>query len=398
MKKTTRKILSLALAVLTVISLFGLTACSNTGKTMMSMGNAKITENMYIFWLSRQKAQFEYAYGDAIKSAFGISSVDAFWDLKISQDSDVTYDQKFTEDVFENARTFLCALYLFDEFNLKLSDETQKSIDESITKLKDELCDGSKDEFNVLLANYGINMDTLKACYEINEKVNTLREYLFAEKGPEAITTSTLEAYYQKTYVRMEQICIFLDQCPEKDEEGNYVIDTDGSIKYRSLGAAEMEVQRAKAAEALAALNDGQDFTVVAAAYNENTESDKYTNGIYLTSDNVYNSGNDAITIYETLQEMNEGEYKLVELEHTLHIMKKLPLEVGAYNNSTNTDFFVFWDTSAQDYVQFEEYVKTPLFLEYITTKLAELEGKIKVDEEIKNKHTIKSVTANSTF
>ncbi len=387
----------LALCMLLSISLC---SCNSTGEAMLKLGKTEISENMFVFWLSRYKAQFEYAYGSALQEAYGVSSSDDFWKLTYTEGNgtDETYDSRFTDYIYQNAMTYLVALYLFDEYGLSISKDEKESIDEYIDGMIEDYASGSENEFNVILAEYGFNLATLRACYETDAKISALQDYLFGKGGPEEISSADLEAYYEKTYVRMEQICIFLDECPEKADDGTYITDSEGQISYREMSVAETEAARAKANEALTKLNNGESFSTVLAQYNENTESTSYTNGIYLSSDTVYSSGDDATTLYETLLDMNAGEYKLVELEHTLHIIRKLELDSGAYSKTANADFFSFYDSSIGEYVSFSEYVKTPFFLSFIEEKQKELNEQIKIDSEVKEKHTIASVKANPYF
>ena len=95
---------------------------------------------------------------------------------------------------------------------------------------------------------------------------------------------------------------------------------------------------------------------------------------------------------------MKIGEVKLVELEGTLHIVKKLELDKGAYKNSVNADFFYFFDSSAGEYVGFGEYLKTPLFLEYIAKKLGEMSADVKKNEKLLDTLKLSKVNANNIF
>lgn len=400
MKRFASKITALLLAIVLVCATVTLCSCSNTGKAMLKLGKTEITENMYIFWLSRYKATFESQYGASVKTAYNVSSVDQFWPLTFKDDdgSTKTYDDMFSEYIYENARTYLMALYLFDEFGLSLSDTDKKDIDEYVDSLIEDFANGSKNEFNVVLAEYGLNLATLKVCYETDAKITVLQNYLFGKNGPEQITDADIEAYYQENYVRMEQICIFLDQCPEKGEDGKYLTDKEGNIAYRDMSVAETTLARQRGDEALSKLNLGSDFAAVKAEYNENAESDSYTDGIYLSKDNAYNGGEDTTKLYDTLKEMKDGEFRLIELEHTLHIIRKLPLEAGAYKKSVNTDFFTYYDASSAQYVTFEKYVQTPIFLSYIEKKLKEYDSQITVDEDIKNNTKISKVKSNYYF
>ncbi len=352
------------------------------GKTVMSLGSARITENMITFWLSRYKAQFVYAYGSAVKSTYGVSDLDDFWAMKYQSDAGQTYDDLFTGYILDNARTYLCALYLFDQFGLKLSDADVEEVDSALRDLTDNYADGNRSEFNTVLAAYGFNYKTLRECYLVDKKVSALQDYLFSSGGPEAVTDDKIEAYYRSTYFRMTQICIFINQCPELTDDGQYVTGDDGNIRYRDMNTVENQAARDRAQAALNAINNGTDFAAVSDQYNENRESSSYVNGIYMSADSVYTSGTDLTTIYETLAEMNVGDVKLIELENTLHIVKKLELDAGAWKETANSDFFSYYDSDSQSYVSFAEYIKTPLFLNYIQKRLTDFSADIKVDED----------------
>ena len=373
-----------------------LCACSSLGGTVMSLGSAKITSNMMTFWLSRYKAQFVYAYESSVKSTYGVSSLDDFWKMK--QEDGTTYDELFTKYITDNARTYLCAMYLFDQFGLSLSDADADEVDSALKELVDQYADGNKSEFNTVLAAYGFNYKTLRECYLIDKKVSALQNYLFSANGPEALTDEKLEAYYKSTYVRMTQICIFINQCPELDSSGKYVTDDSGNIKYRDMSAVETQAARDRAQAALNALNGGADFAAVSDQYNENRESSGYVNGIYMSEDSVYTADADLNNLFETLKSMSAGEIKLVELDNTLHIVKKLELDAGAWKAPANSDFFSFYDSGKQNYVSFAEYVKTPFFLKYIADRLSGYSAEIKTDEDLLSKLTISSVQENYYF
>ena len=373
-------------------------SCGSTGTAVMSLGSAKITDKMLVFWLSRYKAQFEYAYGSAVKTTYGVSDLEDFWKMEYDSDAGTTYDDLFTSYIYENAKTYLCAIYLFDEFGLKLSDDDIEEVDSAIEELVDAYADGDNREFNVVLAEYGFNKATLRECYLVDKKVSALENYLFNAGGPEEITDETLENYYQENFVRMEQICIFINQCPETDDDGKYLTDDDGSVKYRDMTAAETQEARDRAQEALTKINAGTDFDTVAAEYNENTESDTYVNGIYMSEDSMANATGDLSSLYTTLESMSLGEVKLVELTNSIHIIKRLSLDAGAWKQSVNDDFFNFYDSSTGGYVTFKEYLKTPLFLEYIETRLSGFSADIKTNDSIISETKISTVTANYYF
>ncbi|MBO7377161.1 MAG: hypothetical protein ILO42_04595 [Clostridia bacterium] len=392
LKRTVCAILCLAAA----LSLIPAAGCSNTGDVMLKLGKAEITENMFVFWLSRFKGQFIYAYGASVKQTYGVSSVDAFWSLK--DENGKTYDEIMTEYLYENTVTYLVSCYLFDKYGLSLSSDDKKEITDRIDSLREELVSGSKSEFNALLAGYGFNSATLEACYTVEKKTEILQEYLFSAGGPEEITDDAVDAYYRANYQRMEHICIFINTRPDTADDGSFLTDSDGHVIYRDMSAAETAAARERASDALAKLAAGIDFATVSAEYNENTAGGEYSDGIYLCRDTVYDAGNETEKIYDALTEMNDGDVRLVELSDTLHIIRKLSLGSRAWEDSRNADFFSFYDSRSGGYVGLKYYIRTPLFLDLCEKTRNTVAAEIKSDEEVRGRHTVAGVTANYLF
>lgn len=395
MKKTLKKILVVLLAVLMLLPCV---ACGKSvGGTAISLGNVSISGGMIGFWLSRYKATFLYYYGNSLKAAYGLSNVEDIWAIK-EETTGKTYDEVFTAYVLDNARTYLCALYLFDQFDLKLSDTTVKKVDDLMEELIDNYGGGSKSEFNAELAPYGINYKTLRELYLIDEKVDALKEYLYGVKGTEKITSADMENYYKENYVRMRQVCVFINSCPEVNDDGSYKTDKDGYTLYRDMTADETQAARARAEEALAKLTAGVDYDSVRKAYDENTADDAYINGIYMCADSAYGESADLQKLFEALQGMKTGEIKMIELSNSLNIIEKLELDAAAYNQKINEDFFLFWDSSSQGLQSFAEYLKTPMFLKYIADHLESYSADIKTYDDVLGQYKISGVKANYEF
>ena len=373
-------------------------SCSGgMGNTVMELGGTVITENMIEFWLSRYKAQFVYYYGDAICQQYDLDNIEQFWPIKDESGSGKTYDEIMSEFIYENAETYLCALYLFDQYGLSLPAETEADVDAYIEELCQNNASGSKSEFNAILETYGINRKQLRELYLIDEKVDYLQEYLFGKNGTLGVTKVDKDEYYKANYVRMRQICIFINECPETDKDGNYVLDKDGYVKYRDMTAEETQAARERAAEALKKVQGGTAFPNVHNEYDENSQDNTYAS-IYMSKDS--SMGGDAALekIYTELQSMKIGEIRLIETEGSLHIVEKLELDEGAYDNSANVDFFTFYDAELENYVTFEQYLKEPLFLEFISESLEKFSADIKIDEALLNKKKLSNVKANYSY
>ncbi|MCQ2427048.1 MAG: hypothetical protein MJ137_01425 [Clostridia bacterium] len=398
MKKTLKRALTLILAIAMIIPAAAMAGCSGTGTTFLKIGKTEITENMFVFWLSRYKAQFVYAYGSSIKTEYGVSSIDEFWKLTSDPKTGDTYNDIFTDYIYDNAITYLVSLALFDEFGLSLSKDETAEVDKYIGELRENYAAGSKTEFNVVLQEYGINEKTLRECYLIDKKITRLQNYLFGAGGPEAITDETVEKYYKDSYVHFEQICIFINECPELSETGAYVTDKDGNVKYRTMSAAETVDARAKAQEALNLAKGNEIFADLVKKYNENKEIAAYTDGIYMCRDQILYAGEEANKIFDTVSETADDGIAFIELENSLHIIHKLPLTAGAWKKPANSDFFLFYDSATSKYISIGNYIKTPLFLEYIESKRKEMTGSIVVNDDVRARCKISSVKENYYF
>ena len=391
--KIVRKITALLLSLLMIAATF--TGCSGFGTPVMELGGTEITANMIEFWLSRYKAQFVYYYGDAICQQYDLDNIDQFWPIVSDQATGETFDDVMSGFIYENAQTYLCSLYLFEQYGLSLPDETVKEVDAYMEDLLQNYASGSKSEFNALLSNYGINYKLLRELYLIDEKVDYLQNHLFGPGGTLGITSIDKETYYQANYVRMRQICIFINECPEVDDNGNYVMDSDGYVKYRDMTATETQEARARADAAMNKIRNGEAFQSVLAEYDENTADDSYANGLYMSADSALGTDPALEKIFTELQNMKVGEIKLIETDTGLHIVEKLELDEGAYDKESNSDFFTFWDSETQSNKTFEAFLMDPLFLEYIAESLEKFSADIKIDEELLKKYKLSTVEAN---
>ena len=348
--------------LLSCILLFSACA-SSKGETLMSLGNAKISVNMYRLWLSRVKG----AYGGAD---------DSVW--QETNDDGRTYDEIFTEYVTQNAKTFLCALYEFDKLGLKLPDAEKEKIENTMNEILTERAGGSKSELNSMLANYGVNYNILKEIYTIEAKTAYLEEYLFGEGGTEKITDEQRDEYYKSEYVRIKQIFFYTANKPVTDSEGNYTYDDEGCVVTRDYTEEEIAEQKEKAALITASLTSGQDFDLLM-AQSEDAASQSYPNGYYFTRSSQY-----VAEVVGAAFSLSEGEFTTVESEYGIHIIKRLPLDEKGYAAKTNADFFT----------DFEDNLRTGLF----TARLVAYEDDIKINESLLRKYSVASSASNSYY
>lgn len=374
--KTIKKALSVILIVAMLCPM--LASCGNKyGTPIMTLGDVSISENMLEFWLSRYKAYFVQYYMDGKDDA-------EFWEETVP-DSDKTWNEMFTEFIIDNAKTYLAALYLFDELGLSLSKNVENEIDEEIEELLEGQADGNKKQFNEILSQYGVNMKILRELYIIETKIEFLQEYLYGDNGIEKISTSVKNKYYEENYARMKHIFLYTGKRPIIKDDGEYEYDDNGYVKYRTMTADEDAAAKEKAETYFKALTpddpkDAEDFDDLLLYYGEDIAArDEYPNGFYFTKNSTYFD-----TVLEALFEMEENEIRMVESESGIHIIKKLPLEENGYSLSANTDFFT----------DFESNLNTKTF----NARVEEYKKLIEIDTERIKSYCLRDANANYTY
>ena len=123
MKKITIKIISLSLALLMLLGCF--TSCASLGEPLLELNKTKLSENVYMLFLSRLKGTLSSAanYGSTALS-------DSFWDTVVTSDGK-TRDESYKEQILEECKFYVAALDLFDELELELLDEELSELLES---------------------------------------------------------------------------------------------------------------------------------------------------------------------------------------------------------------------------------------------------------------------------
>lgn len=421
MKKTPIRALAILLALMMLVCALG--SCSRSGKTMMSIGDQKLSINMYQLMLSRYRGTMEYSYPEAAK--------DEFWDIVIDS-TGTTYNDYFTASIYDNAKTYVCAMYVFDEIEkLTLPKGTLDVIDEEMEKMVEELADGSKTAFNAQIAQYGVNYNMLRDAYIMEAKVAYLQDTLYGTDGS-LLSDVVREEYYQKNYTRFKHVFLFTysavyeqdangddiyftdddkiaydkingttkagaDGNPVKDENGNsiyytadgkiaydkvngfraYVYNEDGYVTTRNYTAEEIAEVEAKAEQILEMAKKGQDFDELVEIYNEDPGFAEYTNGYYLTDASEY----EIKEVKDALPTMQAGEVRLIRSDYGIHVLKKYELDEGAYKEKVNADFFT----------DFNEKLMTDMFLRLVE----QYADKVEVNEELASSIEIRDVAAN---
>ena len=358
----------IALLLAFVMMALAMTGCAAKGKTLLKIEKEKITVNTAYLFLSRMKGYLvsSAAYGESART-------DAFWDTLMSADG-TTYDEYYTNQIIENAKTYAAALHLFRERGLTLPKETIKAIDDELKEIIDTEWNGSKTEFNANLSQFGANYDVLREAKIIEAKIEYLRNDLFGEDGAQ-IGAQIREDYYQQNYRRFKHLFFYTYHfVTETAEDGTEKILTDSNGQAKTEPMTEKEIQLVidRVSEAYGkavvegspsfldawkngatAFGDAGKFDALLSEkddngtllYNEDKGMSLYPNGIYLKADSKY----EFTEVRDAVFQMQEGEIRVIRSEHGFHVVMRYENNEGAYADSANADCFTGFIGNLED-------------------------------------------------
>ena len=380
------RILSLILCIVMVCG--AIASCASKSKAVMTFSDKSLSVNTFELLLSRMKGTLK-DYGYDVDG-------ERLWKTIISTDG-TTYDDYFRTSVLEQASRYLIADYLFDSNGLTLTDDRVAVVDELMAVFVKQA--GSKTNLNGELKNFGANYDILRELYILETKVDMLKDHLYGKNG-EKISDSEKDKYLHENYTAFGQIFLagyyelvdrdsFGDEVYYTDDkhtaisydklgghtavnefgsidtdifgdpvyyndEGKvaydkengvvgYVMDDKGNVKIEYYGSERLS-ELEDLAEKYAETCDG-DIDLFAEYAEIYDESENAGEAIYLCSKEGYYSLMGSSVAYldditETLSKMKTGECAVVESEYGYHVICKLEVEDGIYDDEQHKDVF----------------------------------------------------------
>ncbi len=394
----------------------------------------KIPLSFYELMLSRMK-------GELARNQYEVDD-ESFW----NSDSGVNgqnYEEYYNDAVLENCKTYLAALAVFEELDLKLPQSYYDSIDEEIEFYISYDGNDSKDKFNEILKPYGVDIKSLRQAYVIEAKVDYLRSYLYGADA-QLVGDTVKEEYYNDNYYRFKQILIanyYYEY--EKDENGNLIYfstetgnpvydeengkpkydeagnmirdeagnpiyyDEEGNILYDTENGVtsvvkdedgegimhyypeeELEKRKQQAQDIASKISLGN-YAAFESAMEENNDassgSENFPDGYYLSDIESSLYEEYMIDILDKLKELETGETAVVETEYGYHVIMRYELDEGAYSKSENESWFTNFNSS----------LITELFLDRCGKYLPQI---TEIPENLSKSKSIKELGINYYF
>lgn len=230
-----KKLFMRAAALLLVVLMLALPLASCAGgKKMLTLKvdgkTYSISVNLYELMCSAMKGTL-MAYNYTLEGHR--PSQDAYWEIMDTYDGKTmeTSDSFYRKNVLENCKAYLVSLYLFDKYELALSESAKKEIEETMDELVKTDGEGSKAKLNSVLANYGVNYNMLKEYYTIKAKFKAVQDHIYSTMGP-----NVKGEYLNENYVHFYQIFLAnYTYVYETDKNGDtiYYDTTTNQILYK---------------------------------------------------------------------------------------------------------------------------------------------------------------------
>lgn len=220
MKKTFIRITAALIVLLMLVLPFSSCAGGKDLLTLKADGKTySISVNLYELMLSATKGNLD-AYNYTIEGLR--PSQAAFWEIMDTYDGTTmeTADAFYRKKVLDDCKSYLLSLYLFDKYELKLSESAKQEIEDLMSELVKTDGEGSKTKLNSVLANYGVNYKMLKEYYTIKAKFKAVQNHIYSTTGP-----NIKNQYLNEHYVHFYQLFL---------ANYTYVYETDknGDVIY----------------------------------------------------------------------------------------------------------------------------------------------------------------------
>lgn len=218
---------SVTLALILILCLLSLPACSGLGDDLMTLDKDGIkvsfSVNQYELLLSRSKGTLCAA---KVTQNGVTAAYDAFWDYKDKFDGETfqTYAEYYEAGILNTCKMHLVSKYLFEKNGLALTEAQKEKIETVMEELVRTDGGGSETKLNAVLSEYGVNYDILADFYQSELMMQAVKDHLYGENASK-VGDNVKHEYMNAHYVRFRQI--FLTSQPFV-----YVTDDNGDVIY----------------------------------------------------------------------------------------------------------------------------------------------------------------------
>lgn len=312
----------LAIAILAVTVLF---LAFREDAAVMTVGDAALTEEMYVYLFSSCKYDFLASY-----KTEGLSDTEASWKSALPKDqgNGMTWETLFNRHFEAYLSRLLTGAMLYDrDYSLTVGDKA--ALDASINTLVADL--GGQSQAEKTLADYGTSLSAVRRVLALKRKAELYFTETYGKNG-ELVDADILEARYQKDYARIKTVFVRTKgKIIGEDENGNPVHDY---MSEADLLAAEGKISILQSKLTLSEAISEETFNSLQ-QYNEDESAKNFIGGYYLSKDSYYDTA-----VIDAALSMRVGECRLVRGEYGAFLIYRYENPKGAYLLTDNRTWF----------------------------------------------------------
>ncbi|MBO4423303.1 MAG: hypothetical protein J5879_07675 [Clostridia bacterium] len=351
---------------LCVLLCAGLFSCGKKPYAM-KLYNVSFSDKIYVYYMACYKQYW--------LTMLGKTDSAEFWEAE----SDGVKNSDRLREISEDAlKKRLVSNYLFDVYQLKLTSEETKAIDQLVTRISNMMNDASAGTAGVkaddVFGELDISESDLKEILTIDAKTAALQDHFYGEEGIAKITDEQREKYYNENYYRF-RLLYLMDGDFVRDNDGNIVYNDEGAAKTTEISDERYEEKLALAKDILQKVRAGEDIEGYIEEYSEELEKDDYKNGHYLCSVNEYGS-----LISASVMKLKINETGLLDTKYGIYVIQRIELDPGAWKDPENE--------AGEDFYNFEQLVTEKEFDDH----LANFYDGIEIDRSVTDKYKMEEL------
>ncbi len=389
--KTTSIITKLAAFALVLCMAVTMLASCGSNDTVMSMtiDGKTYTINEEEFSLIMTIKKLDYCCNMFMTRA---QDTLANWNKETEEGSGETLEDYYKNMVVEQTKAVLIEKYLFDKYDLKISDETIKTNKENKKNAVKYL--GGAGAYKQY---YGYTADQYYDIYmEMVGRSAAVLEFLCGENGELKVNDTDLATYYTENYTGYQYIMLDMANKVVRDENGNRVVEVkeetvqgdehseeehtheveQEAYKTEKLTDDEKSEKQNLAATILAELEAGTaTFEELVQKYSDDYYSVEYPEGLFVLTEGTFLD----TTVDAKAKELEIGEYTeeaiSVSSNSKQYIVKRVDLKEAVYSDEKYEDLFEGYEDTVK-YDKYESHIKAQF-------------TNITVDEAVSGRYTI---------
>ncbi len=369
--KLITKLVAFALVLCMAVSMLASCGSNDTLMTMTIDGNTyNLTEKEFSLLMTIKK--LDYCCSMYMPRAYDTEET---WAKETEEGSGITLESYYKNMILDQAKAILIEKYLFDKFDLTISDETLKTNKESQkTAIKNMGGAGAYKQY------YGYTAEQYYTTYqEMVARSEAVLDYLCGENGELKVNDEDLAKFYTENYVGFQYIMLDMKNKVKLDDEGNRIVakktqtnengekvevDSD-NYELEELSDEEKSEKQNLAATIFAELEAGtKTFEELIELYSDDYYSVEYPEGLFVVEEGTFLNA----TVDAEAKKLEVGEYTdeaiSVSSDAYQYIVKRVDLKDAVYNDDHYLSLFDGYEDTVM-YDKYENHIKT--YFENIT-------------------------------